>query len=183
MNAGFRWRTWTEAVHSGEAVFLVGAGVSCDTPSHLPLATGVVTHLVGTLVQHLRLRRGLALQAIRRLSQLRPEVLADILVEHLGASALMPLTYLLRGQPNAWHCLLAQALSHGCCVITTNLDTLIEQACADAHGPVTVVTNAAKARELISRRRAFQRILLKLHKIGENRDRHYYRDNSWCLRS
>src|SRR5206468_1478311 len=46
-----------------------------------------------------------------------------------GTDAARPLLCALHGRPNAWHAFLAAALRTGCCVVTTNFDVLIENAC------------------------------------------------------
>lgn len=124
---------WHGVIRRGEATFFVGAGVSAPPPSSLPLAAGLVASLTAPVLEPLALPAKLARNVQRALVALRPEVITDVLLEHLGIDAARPLLRVLRGDPNAWHRFLAAALGAGCCVITTNFDTLIEQAC-DAHG-------------------------------------------------
>jgi tetratricopeptide (TPR) repeat protein len=121
---------WRGVIRRGEATFFVGAGVSAPPPSRLPLAAGLVASLIAPVLQPLRLPAGLARSVIKALVRLRPEVITDILLEHLGIDAARPLLRVLRGTPNAWHGFLSAALAGGCSVITTNLDTLIEEAAA-----------------------------------------------------
>ena len=124
---------WRGVIRRGEATFFVGAGVSAPPPSSLPLAAGLVASLVAPVLEPLALPANLARKVESALVALRPEVITDVLLEHLGIDAARPLPRVLRGRPNAWHGLLAAALGAGCCVLTTNFDTLIEQAC-DALG-------------------------------------------------
>lgn len=124
---------WRGVIRRGEATFFVGAGVSAPPPSSLPLAAGLVASLIAPVLEPLALSANLARKVESALVALRPEVITDVLLEHLGIDAARPLPRVLRGHPNAWHGLLAAALGAGCCVITTNFDTLIEQAC-DALG-------------------------------------------------
>lgn len=124
---------WRGVIRRGEATFFVGAGVSALPPSTLPLAAGLVASLIAPVLQPLMLPPGLARSVARELVGLRPEVITDVLLEHLGIDAARPLLRALHGHPNAWHAFLAAALGTGCCVITTNFDTLIETA-GDAIG-------------------------------------------------
>lgn len=124
---------WRGVIRRGDATFFVGAGVSAPPPSSLPLAAGLVAALIAPVLQPLKLSPAFARAVVKALVRLRPEVITDVLLEHLGLDALRPLTRALHGQPNAWHGFLAAALGAGCCVITTNFDTLIERA-ADATG-------------------------------------------------
>ncbi|HJQ40845.1 MAG TPA: tetratricopeptide repeat protein [Thermoanaerobaculia bacterium] len=120
---------WRGVIRRGEATLFVGAGVSAPPPSSLPLAAGLVSSLIVPVLEPLTLPVKLARNVERALVALRPEVITDVVLEHLGIEAGRPLLRVLRGRPNAWHGFLAAALGAGCCVITTNFDTLIEQAC------------------------------------------------------
>jgi tetratricopeptide (TPR) repeat protein len=119
---------WRGVIRRGEATFLVGAGVSVPPPSRLPLAASLVASLIAPVLQPLMLPAGLTRSVVKALVRLRPELITDVLLEHLGIDAIRPLLHMLRGQPNAWHGLLSAALGNGCSVITTNFDTLIEEA-------------------------------------------------------
>jgi tetratricopeptide (TPR) repeat protein len=131
--AGLDQAYWRDVIRRGAATFFVGAGISAAPPSSLPLAAGLVGSMIAPVLEPLALSRGLALSITNTLVRLRPEVITDVLLEHLGRGAVRPLLHALRGQPNAWHTFLAAALGAGCSVLTTNFDTLIEQAC-DASG-------------------------------------------------
>ena len=123
------WTYWRNAVSNGQATFLVGAGISADPPSNLPLAPGLVRAVVARSGEVLDLPASLHERVERATRMLRPEVVTDILAEYLGWRALEPLSILSDGQPNGWHFGLAWALGRGCNVLTTNFDTLIESAC------------------------------------------------------
>lgn len=145
---------WRGAIRRGEATFFVGAGVSAPPPSRLPLATDLVSNLIDPVLKPLALPTKLARKVERTLVALRPEVITDVLLEHLGIDAARPLLRVLRGRPNAWHGFLAAALGAGCCVITTNFDTLIEQACdtlGTSHETVigTAVDDVAAAKSIL----------------------------------
>ncbi|HEV7768161.1 MAG TPA: SIR2 family protein [Thermoanaerobaculia bacterium] len=128
-------RYWRAVIRRGGATFFVGAGISAPPPSSLPLAAGLVASLIAPVLEPLALPAELAHNVERVLVSLRPEVITDVLLEHLGVDAARPLLHALHGQPNAWHGFLAAALGAGCSVITTNFDMLIEKAC-DALGGV-----------------------------------------------
>jgi tetratricopeptide (TPR) repeat protein len=139
------WTDWRDAIRRGEATFFVGAGISAMPPSNLPLAAGLVESLIAPVLHPLRLPDGLARSVTKALVRLRPEVITDVLLEHLGPDAARPLFKSLNGQPNAWHAFLAAALRSGCSVITTNFDTLIEKACDTLGAPYeTIVGTAVK---------------------------------------
>lgn len=121
---------WRGVIRRGEATFFVGAGVSAPPPSRLPLAAGLVASLIDPVLQPLALPGRLARAVTSALIRLRPEVITDVLLEHLGVDAARPLLHALHAPPNAWHGLLAAALDAGCSVLTTNFDTLIEKAAA-----------------------------------------------------
>jgi tetratricopeptide (TPR) repeat protein len=149
---------WRDAIRRGEATFLVGAGISAPPPSSLPLAAGLVASLIAPVLQPLSLPSVLARSVSRTLVQLRPEVITDVLLEHLGVDAARPLLDVLRGRPNAWHVFLAAALGAGCCVITTNFDTLIEDACDVIGAPRRTFVGTA-----VDARGPARSILFKIH--------------------
>ncbi|MEA2491171.1 MAG: hypothetical protein QOH21_2963 [Acidobacteriota bacterium] len=157
---------WRGVIRRGEATFFVGAGVSAPPPSSLPLAAGLVASLIAPVLQPLTLPSGLALSVVKALVRLRPEVITDVLLEHLGIDAARPLLHILRGQPNVWHGLLAAALDSGCCVITTNFDTLIEDA-GDAIGARSRIIIGSAVEEAVTAKS----ILFKIHgSIGGDGD-------------
>jgi len=150
----FEPSSWRQAIADGSVTFLVGAGISAAPPACLPLAPDLIERLVSPLLLSLRLPNHVSRSVLRALAGLRPEVVADILIEHLGVWALHPLLSILRGQPNSWHSFLAACLEQGCCVVTTNFDSLIEEACraqairyvpADATGCIYRIDNHTPA--------------------------------------
>ena len=149
---------WRGVIRRGEATFFVGAGVSAPPPSSLPLAAGLVATLIAPVLQPLMLPPGLARSVARALVGLRPEVITDVLMEHLGIDAARPLQRALHGQPNAWHGFLAAALGTGCCLITTNFDSLIEKA-GDAIGARRQTVIGAAVEDDV----AAKSILFKIH--------------------
>ena len=130
---------WRYALHRGSAVLLVGAGISAESPSSLPLASDLSSRLVGAIAVRCGLEAALISQVESCATVLRPEVVADILLWHLGSYALGPVYSDLNGVPNDWHHHIATAMARGCSVITTNFDTLIEQACCDQGVPYSLL--------------------------------------------
>jgi hypothetical protein len=78
---------WRDVIRRGEATFFAGAGVSAPPPARLPLAAGLVASLIDPVLQPLSLPKGLARSIARALIRLRPEVITDVLLEHLGVDA------------------------------------------------------------------------------------------------
>jgi hypothetical protein len=78
---------WRGVIRRGEATFFVGAGVSVPPPSSLPLAAGLVASLIAPVLEPLALLAKLARDIERALVALRPEVITDVLLEHLGIDA------------------------------------------------------------------------------------------------
>lgn len=128
--SAFNPAPWQRAILDGSATFFVGAGISRPPPASLPLAAGLIERLVSPILGSLPLPPALFRRVLSAFTQrLRPEVVSDILLEHLGSRALDPLLGILSGRPNAWHFFLAAAMRRGCCVVTVNFDNLIEEAC------------------------------------------------------
>jgi len=113
-----------------ELAFFVGAGISNDPPSNLPLFGKLNEQLI-------RLTTGevLSEEEYEDLSiKIRPEVVLQILRETLSKQLMYDLLTFIRNimakaEPNHYHFFLAQALKQGYCVFTTNYDNLIEKAC------------------------------------------------------
>jgi tetratricopeptide (TPR) repeat protein len=158
------WDWWRAAIGEGAATLLVGAGVSAAPPSRLPLAAELVELLVTNVALSLHLGTALTRRIVQSLRGVRLEVVADILVEHLGPRVLRPLERALEGRPvNAWHRFLATAIGLGCHVVTTNFDTLIEQACDELGVPYRLVGSASQARRVSSHVSAGPGVVLKIH--------------------
>lgn len=126
----------------GEVVFFVGAGVSKAPPSNLPLGM----ELKNKIIQAICCDRESALVTFmnvmlpkiettlsQKIERIRPEVIFQILYDHIGALGLESLGFMRKGIPNSNHRFLAQALKDGYSksVLTTNFDCLIEKALAE----------------------------------------------------
>lgn len=155
---GIDERWWRDAIRRGEVTFFAGAGISAMAPSNLPLATGLIETILAPVLHPLALPAGLARSILEILVRLRPEVIGDVLLEHLGEDAARPILTALRGRPNAWHGLLAAALGAGCNVITTNFDTLIETAGRSLGAPIRTIVGSA-----IDESRDARSVLFKIH--------------------
>ena len=102
---------------------LCGAGISVAPPSRLPIASElmakVCSHFTGPYRHYIKE------------FNLRPEVLFGIISKYENDNLFALLSELLAAdQFNKTHYFLSTLLNNGCNVITTNFDTLIEQACA-----------------------------------------------------
>ena len=147
--------------HRDRMVFFAGAGVS--VPSGLPafeaLTAALLDHVVGDAAPP---------DTRTALSQaLRPEVAFQVVLQETGDAALHVLTMLEGRPPNANHLFLAEALRAGHTVVTTNLDTLVEDACARRGIPYDLVASNPEFQALVERpgagEEAFRGKLLKLH--------------------
>jgi hypothetical protein len=106
-----------------QTAFLVGAGVSIGSglPSFRDFEQSVLKLLVGDALDDK--------QTKDVMNRLRPEVLIQALWQTYGDDVFQVYRMLEGGVPNPNHFLLAEALKRGACVVTTNVDTLIEDAC------------------------------------------------------
>src|SRR5438445_790110 len=91
-----------------------------DNRSHglTPLAVELIESLLKPLLEAAALRAQTGAACLGETAKLRPETVADVLIDKLGINAIRPLTTVLRGRPNAWHHYLAAALQRGCSVVT-----------------------------------------------------------------
>ena len=117
-------------------VALIGAGVSRNPPTCLP----VVSEILHTLVEELALRCGISLDcgtagAVCR--RVRWEVATHLLLRALGGSSdaveKLYVALFSTAQTNSIHEALAQQLRHGCTLVTTNFDRCIEVAAESSH--------------------------------------------------
>ncbi|MHC3130037.1 MAG: SIR2 family protein [Candidatus Bathyarchaeota archaeon] len=117
---------------AGELNFFVGAGISKNEPSCLPLWN----ELVRTTLQALIGKSEFEILE-KHLPQLRSEVLTQLLEEQLGDLAYTPLEIALGSKTwNRLHLFLAWAMIyHNASVLTPNLDVLIETAAKDRFDP------------------------------------------------
>lgn len=81
---------------------------------------------------------------------LRPEVLIQSIQQILGDGILDFFGWLDSGTANSNHYFLALALKNGHCVFTTNVDTLIEQACKELRGPCHLAMNRGDYDDLVT---------------------------------
>jgi len=114
-------------------VFFVGAGISI--PSGLPnfkeLSREAITKIGGNLISP---------EDYEIIcSTLRPEVIFKIMVDEFGEESLSFLEMFEGHEPNSNHFFLADKLKQGHCVITTNGDHLIEDACKAEKVPFSVM--------------------------------------------
>src|SRR5579884_3764292 len=75
---------WRGAIERGDATFLVGAGISADPPSSFPLAAGLTRELLAPVTAAANVPSTMARRCERIASTLRPEVAAELLIDHLG---------------------------------------------------------------------------------------------------
>lgn len=106
-----------------KTVFFVGAGISI--PSGLPnfkeLSSEAITKIGGNLISP----EDYEIICLT----LRPEVIFKIMVDEFNEESLFFLEMFEGHEPNSNHFFLADKLKQGHCVITTNGDHLIEDAC------------------------------------------------------
>ncbi len=159
---------------SARKVFFVGAGVSKDSPTNFPAAGELSSAIVTALSRGDPLLESYApvlLAAIARgIPACRLEVLLDIAAQGIGARVLRLLSILEHGLPNIYHYVLASALSRGHVVITTNFDTMIEQAYQETqpNGPPLTVLFTEHHCASLAPGEPSGPLLLKLH--GSVRD-------------
>jgi len=105
--------------------FFVGAGISVNSglPNFLKFSSDFISSICPSNLEKKEIDR-----ICRRL---RPEVLLQTVEQVHGARTLDFYSSLESRSPNANHFFLALALKAGHCVFTTNVDTLIEQACEE----------------------------------------------------
>jgi hypothetical protein len=120
-------------IKSRQVAIFVGAGVS--RPSGLPLAHEIIEKAVHEISSQSSLpQHALAQLTNRAPKELRLEVFLRILVEVAGERGFAPLRLLAGGIPSHTHRFIAACLRSGLVetAVTTNFDTLIEEACKDA---------------------------------------------------
>jgi len=106
----------------GDLLAFCGAGISILPPSRLPVAAELMEEVTNFFTKPYR-------HYIKEF-HLRPEVLFGIIIKYEEQNLLALLHSILSvGSFNAQHSFIASLLGAGCNVITTNFDTLIEQAC------------------------------------------------------
>ncbi|MFW9949138.1 MAG: tetratricopeptide repeat protein [Candidatus Thorarchaeota archaeon] len=101
--------------------FLVGAGASVESPSHLPTASETVQALIRFSCTKSEIDR------ILEISDLPFEILAGIILESLDDVKFLDF-YQESDKPNLEHFVLAEMIKKGHFIITTNFDFLLEYA-------------------------------------------------------
>lgn len=150
-------------------VFLVGAGISKDPPTSFPLAFELVSAFLECVSQTIPAFArfvNLVEQAVRQgIVGYRLEVLLEIARQGIGDQVLTLLSFLDHGVPNIFHNLLAFYLTKGHIVVTTNFDTMIEDAyerlTGDTKGLTVILSE--KQFETASRSLPLGGLLIKLH--------------------
>jgi len=128
-------------IQSQHVAIFVGAGVS--RPSGLPLAHEIIEEAVHEISSQSSLpQHALAQLANRAPKELRLEVFLRMLVEVAGERGFTPLRLLAGGIPSHFHRFIAACLRSGLVdtVVTTNFDTLLEEACENAQTEFQLLT-------------------------------------------
>ncbi|HET8773725.1 MAG TPA: SIR2 family protein, partial [Thermoanaerobaculia bacterium] len=153
------------AVTEGRLVVMMGAGVSAAPPSNLPSWFGFNEMIVDEV-------RNCALELVPGAASLLSHIdlgrmsvvaLSDLIVTSFAGESYFPvLTILDSDRPNANHDALAQLAQRGALrtVITTNFDTLLEQAFRARGIPLRVVSSESDAIALLEPTPC---VLLKVH--------------------
>ena len=102
--------------------FLVGAGCSIDPPSCLPAGRAMMDAIIDYACAESEI------EGIKKLKNLRFEALVEIVREQLDKELKIIDFYGLCDRPNLQHLFLADMITKGSFVITTNFDFLIEYA-------------------------------------------------------
>jgi tetratricopeptide (TPR) repeat protein len=118
-----------EEIKKGKVVFFVGAGVSANSPSNLPIASEMVDRICMAIALKANVSKYRLHQFISLVKNIRFEVFFEELYFEIGNSAFEVFDIFKRGIPNPIHKFLSHALSLGNNVVTTNFDVLIEQSC------------------------------------------------------
>lgn len=128
-----------EKIDPENCILLVGAGISLDPPSHIPLAIDIRKSLITSLLkenpQFIQQFEGLFMPPPNQVPYQGPfaSTRFELLIDWVNYfipdlfSKLENLDYL--GSPNLWHYHIATAMRDGAIVLTTNWDTRIETAC------------------------------------------------------
>jgi len=146
-----------------ELAFFVGAGISRD--SGLPDFFEFSSEFIRSICP-IDLDKNTTDEICNRL---RPEVLLQVIYQVHKDRILDFYKSLNSNLPNANHFFLALALSRGHCIFTTNVDTLIEQACRILKVPCNPIINEKQYRVFIEKQSKntsginFRSQLFKLH--------------------
>jgi tetratricopeptide (TPR) repeat protein len=119
-----------DSAKEGRLSLFIGAGISHDPPSNLPLAKqfvgSILWHLCGDSIFSEQEKQALQYS----IENTRPEMLISMLYDILGEETYMPLKFFSGIVPNPNHLIIANLALKGClaCIITTNLDCALEYA-------------------------------------------------------
>lgn len=148
----------------GRLVFFVGAGISKDVPSCIPLGNELKNGIINALcMDNSEPQRDEILESVE---SLRPEVILQIMHEIVGDKVLDVLDIFRCDQPNQNHFFLAKVIKYGNLIVTTNFDCLIEQACiADGFEPRVCVSDLEFNEWLksVGERKNLKGCLFKIH--------------------
>ena len=157
----------------GRCVFFVGAGISVSPPTCLPAAAGLKSQILAAIPSARHAKRTLEMispASRQRLMALPLELIIQVLEEWIGVRAVAPLAATASAPPNPNHTCLAEGLALGkTAVVTTNVDTAIEQALMGRKARVAV--GEAECRRLLSdlrRDASASAALVKLHGTADN---------------
>lgn len=140
--------------NSGKLAFFVGAGISVLQPSCLPTGRGLVEHFIDLIADNEEIGRIIKSQ----FQYIRPERIFSTVSPEIWYPSLKVLQ---SNKPNLNHYILAMALKKGCIVLTTNFDTLIEQAAQDLNIDFSIYNPYLDDYEL--KKEDFNGCLVKLH--------------------
>ncbi|MFX1535579.1 MAG: tetratricopeptide repeat protein [Promethearchaeota archaeon] len=160
-------------ISQGKSTFFVGAGISMISPSCLP-SWWQVNHIILDSLTNEAVKvvpdlNELTNQIKQREEEgkLPPEFVAEIIVNRLGESYFDVLQGLEGDKPNQTHFWLATLAKAGMlrAIITTNFDTLIEQAFETLGVPISVLVDPEdyEKMDLSSPNKDIPCLLLKLH--------------------
>ena len=123
-----------EKIRRREVIFFLGAGASCDAPAGLPTSFSLLDASFARIALP-SAGRSKEQMAARIVKQIRFEVFMQTLVTAVGQEAVGALRILNAGRPNVTHNFVALLAEHNLApfVLTTNFDSLLEQALVARH--------------------------------------------------
>lgn len=152
-----------------EVAYLAGAGVSVPEPSNLPTAFKFVNQLFAKIAPDKQTETLLCSLLInpdgRRTvgDYLRFETVMSILTATLDPEYDILKVFSACKNPNYYHYYLAEKLSEGAIILTTNFDNLIEIACQNKGIQYSLIVSDDDFNRYIANPNAFKRPIIKLH--------------------
>lgn len=149
--------------------YLVGAGISCGSPSGLPTANAFIERFSQDLCKDVP---EISEKLADVLAQQRQGQLCTRLIRFETIMAQLQFvdhefrimeTFTKSVQPNGYHKYLARQLANGATVMTTNFDNLIEIACRQEGIDYQLIVTAEEFAHFVASPESFPRPLLKLH--------------------